>query len=183
MMKRLLKTTIPLILILAGTDHLLADALKGPQLGQPASREAIARWEIGVMPDGTGLPPGSGTARQGKAIYTQQCLSCHGPDGQGDSADQLAGAQMGLASEYPEQTIGSYWPYATTLFDFNRRSMPMQTPGSLTDDETYAVTAYLLYLNAIINEREIMSAETLPRVKMPNRDGFINVYELESQKE
>ena len=170
-------------LMLVGINSALAETPAGPNLGQPASRAAIARWEMGVMPDGTGLPPGSGTASQGKAIYAQQCLSCHGPGGQGDSADQLAGAQMGLASEYPEKTIGSYWPFATTLFDMTRRSMPMQNPGSLTDDEAYAVTAYLLYLNAIINESEIMSAKTLPKVKMPNRHGFINVYELESQKE
>jgi len=169
-------------LILVGTE-LLAETPAGPKLGQPASREAIESWAIGIMPDGDGLPAGYGTANEGKLIYEKHCLACHGPEGVGDSADQLAGARMGLTSEYPEQTIGTYWPYATTLFDMLRRSMPMTAPGSLSNNQVYAVTAYLLYLNNIINEADVMNAETLPRVKMPNRDGFINIYELELKKE
>jgi S-disulfanyl-L-cysteine oxidoreductase SoxD len=132
------------------------------------------------MPDGEGLPAGSGNAVQGQAIYDKYCISCHGPGGIGGTADQLAGAQMPLTSDYPEQTIGSYWPYATTIFDMTRRSMPMDTPGSLTDDEVYAVTAYLLYINNIVGELEEMNADTLPEVQMPNRNGFINVYEREN---
>ena len=165
--------------MLAGSNHLLADAPEGPKLGQPASKKEIAKWDIGIMPDGEGLPPGKGTVQEGKIIYEKYCISCHGPEGIGGTADPLAGAKMKLTDEYPEQTIGTYWPYATTLFDMTRRSMPMDAPGSLTNDEVYAVTAYLLYLNNIIGEDDEMNAKTLPKVQMPNRDGFINVYELE----
>lgn len=154
-----------------------AEAPQSPNLGPPATPEAISRWDIGVMPDGEGLPEGKGTAKEGKMIYEKFCVSCHGPEGAGGSADQLAGAKMPLTSDYPEQTIGSYWPYATTIFDMTRRSMPMDKPGTLTNDEVYAVTAYLLYLNNIIGENDEMNTETLPGIEMPNRDGFINVYE------
>ncbi len=130
------------------------------------------------MPDGTGLPAGRGNAIQGKNVYSEKCRSCHGPKGEGGSADQLAFARMQLTDEWPEKTIGTYWPYATTLFDFNRRSMPMQAPGSMDDDEVYAVTAYLLYLNGIIAETHILNAKSLAKVIMPNRDGFIDIYKL-----
>ena len=95
---------------LVGTE-ILADTPSGPGLGEPASKEEIKRWDIGIMPDGEGLPPGKGTAIEGKRVYDEQCVACHGPNGMGDSADQFAGAQMGLTSEFPEQTIGTYWPY------------------------------------------------------------------------
>jgi mono/diheme cytochrome c family protein len=179
------RKAITSILILAGTSvaglmpagaGLAADVLQGPDLGRPASPAAVAHWNREVAPDGTGLPPGRGTALQGEKIYAAQCLSCHGKYGLGDSGDQLAGAQMGLTSDYPEKTIGNFWPYATTLFDFIRRSMPMTAPQSLSDDQVYAVTAYLLYLNGIIGEDEELNAKTLTRVKMPNRNGFINAY-------
>ncbi len=134
------------------------------------------------MPDGEGLPEGKGTAQAGKPIYEKHCVACHGLEGVGGTADQLAGAKMSLTSEYPEQTIGSYWPYATTIFDMTRRSMPMNAPGTLTNDEVYAVTAYLLYLNNIISEKDEMNADALPKVQMPNRAGFINVYKLEEKK-
>lgn len=148
----------------------------GPELGRAATPAEISRWDREVAPDGTGLPPGEGTPRQGEHVYEQQCLSCHGKGGLGDSGDQLAGARMGLTSDYPEKTIGNFWPYATTLFDFIRRSMPMTAPQSLSDDEVYAVTAYLLYLNGIIGRDDALNAKTLARIKMPNRNGFINVY-------
>lgn len=134
------------------------------------------------MPDGEGLPPGHGTAREGKPVYEKYCRSCHGRAGTGGSGDQLAGAEYGLTDEYPEKTIGTYWPYATTLFDFTRRSMPMQAPGTLTDDEVYAVTAYLLYLNGIIRATDEMNSDSLPKVRMPNRNGFINVYQEQKRQ-
>ena len=146
-----------------------------PKLGQPATPAEIAAWDIDIMIDGTGLPPGGGTASAGQALYKVYCQTCHGPEGIGASADDLVGLEP-LTSDWPDKTIGTYWPYATTLFDFIRRSMPMTAPGSLSDDEVYAVTAYLLHLNGIIGADEEMNARTLANVSMPNRDGFIRVY-------
>ncbi len=165
-----------LILMLVGIDSPAAELPAGPGLGQPASAELVAAWDTDVMPDGTGLPPGSGTARVGAALYRTHCLSCHGENGLGSSGDQLAGAKMGLTDAWPEKTIGNFWPYATTLFDFIRRGKPMQTPGSLSSDEVYALTAYLLSLNGIIGAGDEMNSNALPKVVMPNRDGFINVW-------
>jgi S-disulfanyl-L-cysteine oxidoreductase SoxD len=122
-------------LILAGINPVLAETLQGPGLGQAATAEEIAHWDIGIMPDGAGLPEGKGTAKAGKPIYEKHCVACHGPEGVGGSADALAGAKMALNSDYPEQTIGSYWPYATTIFDMTRRSMPVIAPGTLTNGE------------------------------------------------
>lgn len=179
----MIKITIAILVsTLIGTKLFAGDLLTGPKLGRPASPEQIARWQISVMPDGSGLPAGQGSVEQGKIIYVEQCQSCHGPEGQGASADQLAGASMALTDAWPEKTIGTYWPYATTLFDFNRRSMPMQAPGSLSNDEVYAVTAYLLYLNGIIAEKAILNALSLANIRMPNRDGFIDLYKMEKNQ-
>lgn len=180
-MKRL-KIILISVLIAAGINPLNAEQ-QGPELGQAVSAEEIAKWDISVFPDGEGLPKGEGNVEQGKKVYQQQCISCHGQNGLGTAAgDQLAGAQMSLTSEYPEQTIGTYWPYATSLFDLIRRSMPMTAPGSLSNEQTYAVTAYLLYLNNIITKDEVMNSKTLAKVKMPNEEGFVNVYEEENNK-
>jgi len=170
------------ILIAIGTDFLYAESMQGPDLGHAITPEEIAKWDISVFPDGEGLPKGEGNVAQGEKIYQQKCIACHGENGLGASADQLAGAQMSLDSEYPEQTIGSYWPYATTVFDVVRRSMPMTAPGSLSNDEVYAVTAYLLYLNHLIGKDDVMNASALLQVVMPNVDGFINIYEEEQSK-
>ena len=178
-MMKLIKTLTISVLIPAGINTAVAETPGGPELGQPATPEQISQWDIGIMPDGEGLPAGNGNAAQGKAVYEKSCIACHGPDGLGGTALQLAGAQMPLTSDYPELTIGSYWPYATTVFDMVRRSMPMNAPGTLSDDEVYAVTAYLLYINNVIGEADEMNAGSLPKVSMPNREGFINVYELE----
>ena len=161
--------------MLAGIDPGADEITPGPNLGEPAGSRAVSSLDRGIMPDGAGLPEGSGTAEQGRVIYDRLCLSCHGPGGLGDSGDQLAGAQMQLTDEWPEKTIGTFWPYAPTLFDFIRRSKPMMQPGSLTDSEVYALTAYLLFLNEIIPENREMNASTLAGVKMPNRDGFIQI--------
>ena len=149
----------------------------GPGLGEPAAPDEIRRWDWGVMPDGAGLPAGSGTAKQGQPLYEQLCIACHGAGGLGNSGDQLAGAQMSLTSEWPEKTIGNYWPYATTLFDFIRRSKPMDRPGSLSAAEVYALAAYLLYLNGIIAAEQPLDAAALAKIRMPNRDGFIEALE------
>ena len=147
----------------------------GPEWGRPASETLIQNWNRDVFPDGEGLPEGNGSAGDGERIYQRQCQNCHGVEGRGGSADELAGAMHTLTDNPPDKTIGTYWPYATTVFDFIRRSMPLNAPGSLSNDELYAVTAYLLYLNGIIGQKDPMNARTLPKVKMPNREGFIGI--------
>ena len=155
-----------------------ADGYSGPyDFGRPATPEEIAAWDIDVRPDGKGLPPGSGSFDQGKAVYTEKCVACHGADLQGvkgTGARPLKGGIGSLASDQPKKTVGSYWPYASTFFDFTKRAMPFDAPGSLTDDEVYALAAYVLGENGIIDKSEVMNAETLPKVQMPNRDGFIS---------
>lgn len=180
-MKKSLKVLIS-VLIVAGISPAVAEQNKGPGLAHPASKEDVAAWNLNVFPDGEGLPEGQGSVAEGETIYKNKCIACHGENGLGTgTGDQLAGAQMGLTSEYPEKTIGTYWPYATTIFDVVRRSMPMTQPGSLNNNDVYSVTAYLLYLNNIIGKDDVMNASTLPKVKMPNRNGFINVYETEEK--
>lgn len=143
-----------------------------PRLGEPLSNTEVEAANYTIMPDGEGLPAGSGSAMQGRGVYQQHCLACHGQNGDGGPNDRLAGGHGSLEGAQPVKTVGSYWPYATTLFDYLRRAMPYATPGNLSNDELYAVTAYLLYLNDIIDEAKVLNAATLPLVKMPNRDGF-----------
>ena len=151
-------------------------AQEGPRLGVPATPEQVAGWDISIGPDGAGLPPGSGTAAAGKTVYDAKCLACHGVDGAGQPNDRLVGGQGTLREAAPIRTLGSYWPYATTVFDYIRRAMPYVTPHTLTPDETYAVTAYLLALNGVIEQDAVMDATTLPKVVMPNRDNFESAY-------
>ena len=152
-----------------------AYAAESPGLGKAASPQEIAAWNLTVFPDGRGLPPGHGTAVEGKSVYAQHCTSCHGLNGTGGSGGELAGAKHGLTDAHPDQTIGTYWPYATTVFDYVRRSMPPGAPGSLSNDQVYAVSAYLLHLNGLVAESADLNAQTLPQVQMPNREGFIRV--------
>ena len=148
---------------------------QSPNLGKPISQEDLASWDISIGPDGAGLPPGSGTVQQGAAVFAAKCQACHGEKGAGQPNDRLVGGQGTLAGERPAvKTVGSYWPYATTLFDYVRRAMPITNPLSLSDDEVYAVSAYVLFINGIIGEDVAMNAQTLPQVRMPNRDGFIS---------
>jgi S-disulfanyl-L-cysteine oxidoreductase SoxD len=155
----------------------MAHGQAGPNLGVPASAEQIQAWDMSIPPDGTGLPPGSGRPSDGAKIFAAQCAGCHGPEGEGKPNDRLVGGQGTLATATPVKTVGSYWPYATTLFDYIRRAMPLPRPQSLTADETYALTAYLLKLNGIITADQPMNARSLPRVVMPNRDNFIEAYD------
>jgi S-disulfanyl-L-cysteine oxidoreductase SoxD len=144
-----------------------------PNLGRVATPEEIKAYDITADPNGDGLPPGSGTPQQGEAVYTAKCGSCHGEKGVNGQADRLVGGQGTLSGEKrPIKTVGSNWPYATSVFAYIRRAMPFNEPKSLTPDETYAVTAYLLQLNGIIKDGDVMNAQTLPKVQMPNRDGF-----------
>lgn len=142
-------------------------------LGRSATPQEIAGWDIDVRPPGVGLPPGQGTVADGRQVYAQQCASCHGDKGQGGIGDRLVGGLGTLSSEHPVKTVGSYWPYAATLFDYVRRAMPFTSPQSLTNDQVYAVTGYVLFLNDIVPQGAVMNAETLPKVQMPNRNGFI----------
>lgn len=155
-------------------------------IGRPAPPELIASQDTDVRPDGTGLPTGRGTAKEGAGTYARQCASCHGPKGEGGSADVLVGPEpRGVPPFGPEYerwragrpdapfTIGNYWPYATTLFDYVQRAMPLNAPGSLTADETYGIVAWLLAGNGIIPEAAEMNRETLPKVVMPARNMFV----------
>ena len=142
-------------------------------LGRAPTVDEVKAWDVTIPPDGKGLPPGTGTAALGKAIYTERCASCHGPKGDDGKYDPLVGGRGTLNTAKPVKTIGSYWPYATTLWSYINRSQPFDEPGSLTHDQVYAVTAYLLHLNGVINEHDVIDARTLPAVKMPNRDGFV----------
>ena len=148
----------------------------GPNLGREISSSDAAAWDINVQPDGAGLPPGKGKAADGAKIYATKCIACHGADGAGQPNDRLVGGQGTLTQLAQIRTLGSYWPYSTTVFDYIRRAMPFQAPESLTNDEVYALTAFLLAKNGIIRERDEMNARTLPKVRMPNRDGFILMY-------
>ena len=147
-----------------------------PNLGRVATPAEVAGWDVSIPPDGSGLPPGRGTSAQGAVVFERKCQSCHGERGAGQPNDRLVGGHGTLAGKTPVRTIGSYWPYATTVFDYVRRAMPYTQSHSLSDDEVYAVTAYLLRLNGIIGESDVMNAETLPKVRMPNRDNFILAY-------
>ena len=151
-------------------------AVETPMLGKAISPADLAPWDLSVGPDGVGLPPGKGSAREGKQVFIDKCASCHGLEGQGQPADRLVGGQGTLASDAPVKTVGSYWPYATTLFDFVRRAMPLNEPQTLTSDEIYAVSAFVLASNGIIKPGDVMNAKTMPKVKMPNQGNFFIVY-------
>lgn len=144
-------------------------------LGRAASAEEIAKVNLTVYPDGKGLPAGSGTAEKGRPLFKAKCAACHNDNGEGREAQYpaLTGGIGSLATAKPKKTVGSYWPYATTVFDFIRRAMPFDHPRSLTADEVYSLTALVLHWNGIVAETQELNAKTLPAVRMPNRDGFV----------
>jgi S-disulfanyl-L-cysteine oxidoreductase SoxD len=148
-----------------------AMAADQPGLGKPVSEADLALWDISIGPDGKGLPPGSGTPAQGAVIFAQKCEACHGKDGNGGTNATLVNAPG-----KSDRTMALYVPNATTIFDFTRRAMPWPQPKTLTNDETYALTAFILAGNKIIGENDAMNAETLPKVQMPNRNGFVSKY-------
>ena len=143
------------------------------KLGRTPSAQELRALDIDVLPDGRGLPPGSGTAAAGKVLYDARCVTCHGATGKEGPQDILVGGRGTLATEKPLKTVGSYWPYATTLFDYISRAMPFDHPGTLTTDQVYAATAYVLFINDIVGECDVVSHETLPKIAMPNRAGFV----------
>jgi cytochrome c len=142
-------------------------------LGRPARPDEVAGWNIDVAPDGAGLPPGSGDVAQGEAVFAEKCAACHGEKGAGGLADRLVGGQGSLGTAKPIKTVGSYWPYATTAFDYIRRAMPYGAPQSLSPHEVYGVVAYLLWLNNIVPRDAVLDRRSLPRIQMPNRNGFV----------
>jgi len=158
--------------IAAGAAGSAALAAESPHLGRPISQADLSAWDINILPDGRNLPPGRGTAAEGAAIFAEKCALCHGDNGRGGHAARLIGGPA-KASLDGGKTIANYWPYATTLFDFIRRAMPFTQPRSLTDHEVYALVAYLLAENKLIDASEAMDAATLPQVRMPNRDNFV----------
>jgi cytochrome c len=158
---------IALALTLTGA----AGAADHPGLGKPVSEADLANWDISIGPDGKGLPPGSGTSAQGATVFAQKCEACHGKEGTGGSNAALANPPG-----KNERTMALYVPTSTTLFDFIRRAMPWPQPKSLSNDEVYALTAYILVRNNVIHEGDVMNAETLPKVQMPNRNGFVSRY-------
>jgi cytochrome c len=141
-------------------------------VGRPPTAEEAKKWDLSIGPDGSGLPEGSGTAVEGKQVFERRCQRCHGAGGVGGDEPPLVGGQGTLATPKPLKTVGSFWPYATTLFDYIRRAMPFKQPGTLNDAQVYAVTAYILHLNKIVGENQSMDAKALAAVKMPNREGF-----------
>jgi mono/diheme cytochrome c family protein len=142
-------------------------------VGRPPTAEQILNLGASIAPDGSGLPEGSGTVAAGREVYGSRCSHCHGEKGEGAVGPPLVGGQGTLATAKPLKTVGSYWPYATTVWDYINRAMPFNQPGLLKPPEVYAVTAYILNLNGIIGNNQIIDAKSLPKVKMPNRDGFV----------
>jgi len=147
-------------------------------IGRPATAEEIKKLDIDVRPDGQGLPDGKGTVAEGAKVYAAKCQSCHGPNGQGASADRLVDRESGKNWDFavnPKlvKTVGNYWPYATTLYDYTNRAMPFTQPGTLTPNETYSLVAYILNLNKIVPDDAVMDKTTLPKVVMPSRGRFV----------
>jgi cytochrome c len=149
-----------------------------PAFGHPVAEADLAFWDSSIPPDGANLPPGEGGVETGREIFATRCAACHGETGAETDTrlTPLVGGAGTLATSSPRKTVGSFWPYATTLFDYVRRAMPYNAPKSLTDDEVYALTAYILNANGIVPDDAVMNAETLLAVEMPNRDGFVNAW-------
>jgi mono/diheme cytochrome c family protein len=144
-------------------------------IGHAATPAQVAAWNLDVSPDGRNLPAGEGSVLRGREVFANQCAACHGARGEGGSlGDKLAGGQGTLATPTPVRTVGSYWPYATTLFDYVRRAMPLNAPQSLSNEDVYAVSGYVLFLNDLVAEDAVVNAKTLTELKMPNRDGFVS---------
>jgi mono/diheme cytochrome c family protein len=179
-----LVTALGTLLAAAGVSTVAAQ-MPTYGVGRAPTAEEVKDWDLTIPPDGKGLPPGSGTAALGKPIFAERCASCHGDKGEDPKYRLLAGRPRPLTAAHvsesvdwvlggqPLLTIGSYWQYATTLWSYIRRSQPFDAPGSLTADQVYAVTAYLLHVNGIIGEQDVLDARSLPQIRMPNRDGFV----------
>jgi cytochrome c len=163
--------------LLAGALVMLSIAAEAEErfgIGRAPTPAEIAGWNIDIGRDGANLPPGNGSVERGRVVFSEQCAACHGDSGQGGVGDRLVGGQGTLASPKPIRTVGSYWPYAPTLFDYIRRAMPQNAPQSLSSEDVYAVSAYILRLNGIVAADAVLDAKSLATIKMPNRDGFVS---------
>jgi len=167
-----IRSLVPVVVLLAG----LPAMAEGPGLGRPLATEEIPSYATYIMPDGSGLPDGQGSVQQGQELYAAQCASCHGSTGVEGPITPLVSPDAPSTDARLSQAAGSHWPYATTLFEYIRRAMPFQDPKSLTNDEVYAVTAYILFRNGVIAEEDIVDATSLPAIVMPNREGFIDLW-------
>src|SRR5271163_242855 len=172
-MPRMHKTLVTAIGIILAAYSTSIEAQGRYGIGRVATPAEIAGWNIDIGRDGSGLPPGSGTVDRGREIFEQQCAACHGDKGQGGVGDQLVGGQGTLAMPKPVRTVGSYWPYAPTLFDYIRRAMPQNAPQSLSTEDVYAVSAFILYLNGLLPAEATLDAERLSAIEMPNRNLFV----------
>ena len=164
---------ISVLAVLALACAMRAQAQCPYGIGRSATPAEIAGWNIDIDRDGNNLPPGSGSVSRGHEVFDQQCASCHGANGEGGLGERLVGGQGTLATPEPVQTVGSYWPYAPTLFDYIRRAMPQNAPQSLSNDDVYAVSAYILNLNGLLPAEATLDARTLSAIKMPNRNMFV----------
>jgi mono/diheme cytochrome c family protein len=167
------KSQIALLVAAVAAVAVSAHAQERYGIGRPATPAEIAGWNIDIGRDGSNLPPGSGSVARGKIVFSEQCAACHGAEGQGGVGDRLAGGQGTLASAKPVRTVGSYWPYAPTLFDYIRRAMPQNAPQSLSNEDVYAVSAFILNLNGLVAADAVLDAKALAAIKMPNRDAFV----------
>jgi S-disulfanyl-L-cysteine oxidoreductase SoxD len=175
-MRSAIRKSLAALLVVLGAGAALAES---PKLGRPISEADIAQWDIAVLPNGNGLPAGHGTSAEGAKIFVEKCALCHGDQAKGGVAPfypSLVGGPPLTDGIETRKTISNYYAYATTIFDYIRRAMPFNAPRTLSDNEVYALTAYILSLNKLIGENDVMDAKTLPQVKMPNRDNFILPY-------
>lgn len=159
------------IVLCAFASEALAQSPYG--IGRPATAAEIAGWNIDIGRDGSNLPRGSGSVSHGREVFAQQCASCHGDKGEGGLGDRLVGGQATIGTPKPIRTVGSYWPYAPTLFDYIRRAMPQNAPQSLSDEDVSPVSAYVLHLNRLVGADATLDAKSLAAIKMPNRDRFV----------
>src|SRR6202040_141270 len=170
---RMRELSIAAFAVLALVGITRAEAQGAYGIGRTATPAEIAGWNIDIDRDGDNLPSGSGRVSHGREVFDQQCAACHGAKGEGGLGDPLVGGQGTLATPKPVRTVGSYWPYAPTLFDYIRRAMPQNAPQSLSNDDVYAVSAYVLNLNGLLPADATLDAKTLPAIKMPNRNMFV----------